>query len=475
MTSSAAARPSRGLRRRTVLLGGTLLALLLGTGTALWFARSSPVAPVPPVVPADPDEPEVTAFVDKSRERVLKEPRSAGAWGSLGQAFLANEMDEESRVCFTEAERLDPGNPRWPYCHARALLKSGKSEAALPYLRRATERCAAVEPDNPAPRLRLAETLLGLGHAEEAEEHFQQVLAQQPDDPRTHFGLALAASGRADWQSSRSHLLLCLDSPLTRQKASVQLAAVCQRLGQEADAEKYRQQANRLPQDGDWNDPFVNEYLRLAVKKISRYRLIDSLAAAGELREAMALVQPLLKQYPDDSILHLRAGQVLGRMGEYRRAVAHLREARRLAPDQVEILSYLGLALFNQGEESTRKGDPATAAKLYREAFESARQALALKPDSGIASLSLGLSLERLGQRADALAALRQAVRGHPEYPDMHFHLGRMLAAEGQHREAREQLQEAVQMASPRAPWRQTALDLIATCQKDPPTPTRKN
>src|SRR5579884_4072424 len=167
---------SAGVHRRTLLLTGILAIGIVATGAAVWFSRSSSAPPTPPVVPPNPAEPNVSAFVERVRERVRKEPRSARAWGELGQAFIANDMEDESRVCFAEAERLEPGNPRWPYCQAGPLINRGDREAALPYLERAAELCDAAEPDNQVPRLFLAETLLVLGRTEEAEAHFRRVL-----------------------------------------------------------------------------------------------------------------------------------------------------------------------------------------------------------------------------------------------------------------------------------------------------------
>ncbi|HEY7159487.1 MAG TPA: tetratricopeptide repeat protein [Gemmataceae bacterium] len=397
------------------------------------------------------------------RERVVREPRSARAWGTLGQAFLANDMEEESLVCFAETERLDPSNPRWPYYRGGILLNRGEREASLPYLRRAAERCAADEAGNPAPRLLLAETLLSLGYQEEAEDHFRRVLERQPDDPRACFGMALVASARQDWESSRSQLLRCAGSPFVRRKASVQLAIVSQRLGDQASADTFRQQAERLPADPNWNDEFTTEYLGWAVKKQSRHRLVESLEAAGRLKEATAVLQPLLADYPDDYLSRLSLGKILGQQGQYGRAEQLLREALRLAPDKIQVHYYLSLILFMEAEGAARNGARDRAEKLYQEAAQRARDALVIKPDYGFAQMTLGLSLKGLGQRDDALAALRQAVLCNPEHAELHFHLGELLAEAGQRAESRQQLEQAVQMAPPNAPWRQTALARLAS------------
>jgi len=464
MTSSADSRPQRRrFRRRALVFAATFLLLLAAAGTVFFSIHRSSARPVPPLAPANSAEPEISAIVEKMRGEVLRDPRSARAWGRLGQALLANDLEREAQICFVQAERLDPSNPRWTYYQAGFLLNQGEREAALPYLQRAVERCAVAAPDNLVPRLMLAETLLALGRLDEAEEHFRQVLARHADDVRVHYGMALASSARQDWQASRTHLLRCLGNPFAQQKASVQLAVVSQRLGDSVDAEKFRGHANRLPPDQDWDDPFVTEYLTWAVTKRNRFRLAESLEAAGRLHEAAAVVRPMIREYPDDYLPRWYLGKILGQTRESQEAEQVLREALRLAPEKVQVHYYLGLVLFTQALKAAHDGHTDRAGKFYREAAQRAREALAIKPDYGLAHMTLGLSLKGLGQRAEALTSLRQAVRCNPEHAELHFYLGDLLAEEGQHEEARNQLKQAVEMAPPNAPWKSAAQKRLTT------------
>lgn len=462
MTTSADARVPGVLRRRPLLLAGIVAIGIAAVGTGGWFARRSPAPLTPPPVPPNQAEPDVTTFVEKVRERALKEPHSAEAWGIVGQAFLANDMEPESRVCFAEAERLDKDNPRWPYFQAVILLNQGERETALPYLQRAVQRGETAAPDNPVPPLVLAETLLALGKVEEAEEYFHRVLARFADEARVHYDLALAASARQDWETSRTHLLRCTGNSFAQQKASIQLAAICQRLGDSAGAEKYRRQANRIPMDQDWVDPFVTEYLTWAVKKRNRYRHAEALEVSGRPQDAMRVLLPMLKEFPDDYLPRVTLSKILGRLGDHKGAEQVLREALRLAPEKVQVHYYLSLVLFTQAEEVARNGERARAEKLYGESVQRARGALAIKPDYGFAYMTLGLALKGLGQRADALTALRQAVRCNPEHAELHFYLGEVLAEEDRKSEAREQLEQAIEMSPPGAAWKPSALARLA-------------
>jgi tetratricopeptide (TPR) repeat protein len=449
--------------RLRLLAAVLLLILFAGAGASVWLARKSSVGPAPPGVPSDLNETEARALLERMRARLIKEPRSASAWGILGQAFLANELENESQVCFAEAERLDSRNPRWPHYQAVVLLTQGKQQAALPYLHRAVERAAIADPDIPISRLLLAEDLLTIGQIDQAEDHFRQVLARHPDEPRAHLGMALAAFARQDWQSSRSHLLRCLDSPAARQKASAQLEAVCLQLGQPEEAENYRRQAERLPPDTKWNDPFVKECEGWIVIKSGLYRQAAILESAGKLREAANVLQPIVEKYPDDYRARLSLGRVLGQLGEHPRATLLLCDVCRLEPDNVQAHYYLSLTLFEQAEKlRQQESDAKEAEKLYQDAAEYARRALAIKKDYGYAHVTLGLSLRRLGRHADAMAAFREAVHCNPELAEAHYFLGEMLADKGDPDEARKQLEQALALAPPNTSWRQEAAAHLA-------------
>ncbi len=468
--TAASQLPPRGRILRRVMPAALLVILLAMTAVVIIrFAVPSHIPPTPPDAKGDNLEPAVAAAVRSARDQVLRQPRSADAWGDLGEVFVANELETESRPCFAEAERLDPGNPRWPYFQAGPLLNRGEWEAALPYLRRAVERCSDKDEGAAAVRLLLAETLMTLGRFDEAAAQIRHVLDRIPQDDRADFDAARLALLRQNWEAARVHLLRCLGSPFARQRASAQLAAVCQRAEDSAAADRYREQAERLPKDLEWVDPFVNEYLTRAVKKRFRYRLAESLQSAGRYAEAADVVWPMAAEHPFDYLPSLMLGQCLAQTGDYRDAEAALRQALRLAPDKVQTHYYLALLLFQEGEELNKQGGEgkARAEALFREAELSARQALAVKPDFGFALMDRGLALKQLGRKTEALAALRQAVRCNPEFAELHLKLAEALAEDGQNAEARAGFEQALRLA-PEAVWRPDVEARLAALPKSP-------
>jgi tetratricopeptide (TPR) repeat protein len=447
-------------------LGGILLAsVAAGIAVYLWRSRETP--PLPPDVPGEGTEPAVVSVIEILRKRVLEQPRSAEAWGNLGTAFFVNTLPEPSRPCFSQAERLDPANPRWPYFHGLSLVNAGDPTAALPFLRRAVEVSERADRGHNAPRLALAEALLALGQLDEAEGHFSQVLARQPDDPRARLGLGRLAAAREDWETSRSHLLRCRHNPRARQKASALLAAVCRRLGDVAGAGRYRRDAERLPGDADWDDRYQMEAATWAVSKYSRYAVLWRLETSGRFVEAADLARKLAEDYPDDVFPLLALGRDLHELGRHREAEENLRQALLVAPESVKAHFELGRIMLEKGEGLSRlAGGEASARECFREAAEHARRALAIQPDFGHGHAVLGIARNHLGERTSAVEALRQAVQCSPESATFHFVLGKALAEDGQEVEARHHLENALEFGTGDERWKKDALQILDALKK---------
>ena len=451
-------------RSRRWLFGVILVVAVAGVALGLYRNRTIP--PVPPGEDIAGLEPAVREAVDAARRGVLAAPRSADAWGELGETLLANELDTLSDECFAEAERLDPDEGRWPYFLGGTLINRGELNAALLYLRRAVERG---DERQTAPLHRLGETLLALGNLDEAEARFREALRRRPGDPRAHYNLGLVAAARQEWEAARDSFSACLAYPACRQKARFQLAAVKARLGDPGGADELLAEANRLPKDLEWPDPLVAEYLLRAFKKRGRYQRVEQLEAAGLYGDAVAILVPMTRQYPDDPLPHLTLGKILGRMGDYARAEAVLRKAMRLAPGTVQPLYFTSLVLYLRGEALAKnKGMEERAQACFRESADLSQKALRLQPDYGFAHMSLGLALKRLGRPAEAIDALQKAVRCNPELAELHYYLGETLAEQGRGAEARPQLETALRLAEPNVPWRKAAADRLAALGKAP-------
>jgi tetratricopeptide (TPR) repeat protein len=430
-----------GLRRVAAALALLTLAAVAAVG--VWWSNRPPTPPEPPAVALEGADPEVAAAVTEARGGVLREPKSAAAWGALGEVLLANQFPADAAVCLARAETLDAAEPRWPYLRAWEILPHDR-DAAIEVFRRAVERSREDDPFGVAARLRLAETLLTVGANEEAGALFRRVLDNDPANVRARFGMGMVASTLDDSATAVADLSRCTDSTFTRKKALSELAALAQRRGAAAAAELFTRRTNGMPKDMDWPDPYLWENAQLAVGRRNRFVEGEQLQRAGRLAEAVAQFRNLIKDYPDDAPAHVKLGMALDQMGDYAAAESVLRAAVQLSPDESQAYYFLSVALFHQADGL--RANP-RALQLYQDAADRARKATELKPDHAFAYLYLGLSLKALGRKEEATTYLRKAVLYSPDSAEPHLYLGEALAESGRKKEGIAELERAAELA----------------------------
>jgi tetratricopeptide (TPR) repeat protein len=410
------------------LVAGAALVLLLA-GVA-WRAGRGDRAPAPPAVNLTGADPDAAAAIEALRADVQRAPQSGPAWGRLGMVFLANNFADEAATCLAQAERLDPGEPRWPFLQGVILTPDDPdTAAAVRKFRRAVE----LAPDGPdAPRLRLAELLLGQGRAQEAAEHFRRLLAGNPDHPRAHLGLGRLALAEGSLEQSRPHFSRAATNHFTRKAATAQLAEVYQRQGDPQAAARHLRQLGGLPDDPPWPDPYLEDVERFRTGFHAQTTRAASLLEQRRVPEAVALLRQLVRDRPDSGPAWSALGRAYNAQGAYADAVEALRQAQRHQAPAVQVHFALGIALLEQG-------DARAAAAEFRAATRG-------KPDHALAHYHLGRCLQALGERAAAVEAFRTALRYRPPFAEAHRELAAALAQEGKKAEALAHLREAAEL-----------------------------
>ncbi|SRR5579883_334220 len=421
--------PCHPRRRRWVWLAALSLALIVAgaAGGWLWYQQRVPAA-VPPVVELSGSDPAVAAAIEKERQRVLQSPRSAAAWGKLGSLLTTFNYRPEALTCLAEAERLDPNEPRWPY-HQGILLLLDHPNEAIPKLRRAAELCGD---NNLAPRLRLSEALLSLGHLDEAEEGFRQVRQRDPSNSRASLGLGRIAMQRRQWPEAKSYLEAAVTDRYSAREAAVALAELYQHLGDHEAAERLCQRVEHLPPDARWPDPFIEELHHLHIGKRIRVTQANRLFEQGRAREAITQFNELAADYPDAPEVWFGLGQALHWSGAYPAAERAMRKAVELTPGYAEAYNYLGAAQLRQG----KLADAETAL----------RKAIELKPDFAVAYINLGRCLLQQKDNDGAIKAFRDAIRCKPDYVAVYIELAELLHQIHRDAEALEEVRQALQL-----------------------------
>jgi len=205
-----------------------------------------------------------------------------------------------------------------------------------------------------------------------------------------------------------------------------------------------------------------------AVVALRRASLLDSM---GQEDEAARMLEALAQQFPDrpepliqigDSLrrrnrfgeavtaydravarigtpsranwpLFYERGVALERSGQWPKAEADFEYALQLAPEQPNVLNYLGYAWVEQDHEVDR------ARHMIERAVEQ-------RPNDGAFIDSLGWVQLRQGDTAEALKNLEHAVELQPEDPVINAHFGDALDAAGRHREAEFQWRRALNL-----------------------------
>jgi tetratricopeptide (TPR) repeat protein len=413
-------------------------------GAGWWWSRDAVEPVVPPEVSLDGADDEVRTTVTTARDRVAAEPESAAAWGRYGQILRAHGYEYEADRCFLHSARLAPDDPRWPYYRGlHALLRD--PDHALPFLRQAASLKASTPGHASAINFRLAEAMIERGALDEAETLIRRERAQSPTDPRANLNAAIIALARGETRSASSQLAVAATSPFAQKKATSMLASVARLLGDAEVAVKHEQAARNLPDDLPWVDPYVTDYTDLQVGIQSKFQKAESLKAQGRPQEA-AQEMVAIAEAQRSPRAYVAAGIALAEMGQHGPAERYLRACLQIEPDHIQANYFLGVVLFLLAEADWERS-PETARPRFRESVIHSRRCLSRKPDHGIAYQFLGRALMRLGELADAIVQLRQAVACRPEVAETHLSLAQALLEDGQVGEARKSLASAEQVA----------------------------
>ena len=165
----------------------------------------------------------------------------------------------------------------------------------------------------------------------------------------------------------------------------------------------------------------------------------DFAAAVKRLEAALAAV-------PEANRLHYLLAQAYRGLGEPAKAQEHLARAGQVGvrpadpfADEIEALRTGERVRLARARTAYQNGRYGEAAALYR-------TVVADRPNNVEARINLSATLVQLGDpgnRAAAVAELKEALRRDPAHPTAHFNLGTLLALEGPSAEAREHLAAA--------------------------------
>jgi tetratricopeptide (TPR) repeat protein len=319
-------------------------------------------------------------------------------------------------------------------------------------------------PDHHATLLALADAQSALGQEEEAIATLERVEAAYPDDLRTQLQLGFRSYEAGRLEAAEQRFLRALAAQPEQHEIAYFLGVVQRKMGKDAEAilsfdrippvhERYADSRVQVAGIHEQQGDLVGARLEVdRAREVEPSQPLDLYAAslqakAGDVTGAIAFLEGLLAEEPEDAEVLYNIGVIHGEAKNVEEAIRYMRIVLGLDPDHAGALNYVGYTFAERGEK-------------LDEAEAMIARALELRPDDGFITDSLGWVYYRRaqpllasGKLAEAQAWLTRAVDqleraaqltgGDPVISE---HLGDVHLALGQRALALESYEEAARL-----------------------------
>ena len=344
----------------------------------------------------------------------------AERFGELGHLYHAYELWPSAEAAYENARRLEKDEPSWTWSLAVVAFKKGEIAKARQLFGEVLE----LAPEHPAAQLYLAEIALQEGRAEEAGELAAAVLKKIDASPA-----ALFAAGRAALLADRPQeaipaLELALEQVPDANRLHYLLAMARRATGDLDNAKKEMALAGQVGiKIPDPLDPVLAAY-----RRGERVATVEGDLAmnAGRFAEAVAAYEKATAAQPQNAELWTRLAAARATGGDLAGGERDLRHALELDP-------FLPVALLQLGRVLAFE-------KKFADAIPFFERLLDLDKDNAAGHRELGLALNALGRRQQALEHLRPVLTVLPADEDARLGAATAAVELGLYQEARDLL-----------------------------------
>ena len=255
-----------------------------------------------------------------------------------------------------------------------------------------------LDPNHQPARMGRAATLIDLGRHQDATEDVEHVREKNPLNPRAIYFHALIltqANKPKEAQAAlddASKLLEGVDPALLVETPSALLLA---------GVVAYFRQEFRSAQS------HLTRYVEIEPHHVSARRILASLhLRQGEVKHAIAILKPAVKDAPRNTQILTMYGSALMKNRQYGEAANAFQRAAAASPEDAALQTKLGMSHLRAGQD-----DNATKAL---------RTALALDSSDAQAAVLLSLTRMRLGKFKEALETIQVLIEQNPDNPFAH-------------------------------------------------------
>ena len=356
--------------------------------------------------------------------------QQSAAFGELGLWYHVYELHRGAEAAYSNAHRLAPEDPRWPYYLGVLLADTQRIDEARAFFVRFLE----LQPEDVAGSVRLAEldlvrhrlesaeslllsalssdsdcvrALVGLGKValardawEEAIEWLNRALAQQPDSGRIRYALGLAYRGAGQIEKAQALMVLAEERSRSVEILEMHDPLFLKLMAQEMGSNVHMRRAAQAERFGRWD--LALQHFRLAAIADPRVPepllgVARSLASLGRTAEVQAELEQVLELFPDSHWAHYQLANHLIDVGDQEAAIEHLGSALQSHPSFVPALRILGQLLAADGD--------------YAGALRPLSEARRRRPDDPGIRRAEALQLMRLDRYGEAARVLADGLR----------------------------------------------------------------
>lgn len=343
-------------------------------------------------------------------------PRDVDTFYYLAQAYYLDGQHGPARQAILRAVTLAPDRPEVAQKYGEYLCEDNLCTEGLPYLLKARrldptlrdidfdlgmayhklahvpeaqrylEAALKKDPGNLIATRFLADVLGRQNQWERAKDHYQRVVAGDPQNGWALYGLGRALVALGNYEAALGPLrdALAIDPMIT--EAHFQLGNALRQLGRRDEAARELKLFKALRERTQASAPAVTFQRAPAESRI--WEVCQRFLNENKESEALAYLNSLVTDKPINP--HYLLGVLHFSLGQNSDAVRMLARAAEISPSDADVLAFLGRAQLAAGE--------------YDSAEKTLAQALALKPDGE-------LPLVGLGELAYARGDWEQAIR----------------------------------------------------------------
>ena len=366
---------------------------------------------------------------------------------ALIQLLAQNRQFEEALYEIQQVLEIIDLTPNMVLLHGQVLQNMGDSEGAARVLRNGVRQFE----DDKSLRLSFARLLIQNEDFKEAQEQFEIIVEQDPEDWETLYSVALLDMELENFESAINNLEKLILADQRFDESQYYLGFIYEQLKEmEKSIKHYRevrigtnnflaaqQQATRhaidlgqLDEAHSWliRQSSGQPRLEILFTTIESNLLIQS----GYITEAKTLLDSSLNRFPNESELLFARVLYYDFQGDKAGSERDLQQIIRMQPEDSRALNHLGYMLADQTNR-------------FEEALKLIERAIAISPDDPAIIDSLAWAQYKLGYYEEALSNLRRAFAVFPDH-EVASHLGEVLWQMGREEEATQVWEDALEV-----------------------------